>query len=295
VTREARVAAQAKVNLALRVLARESSGYHQLETLFLRLALADDVVVRVGVRGRSLDVRGADLGAPERNLAWRAAVAYGDATGWPEGFAVEVEKRIPVGGGLGGGSADAAAVLRALDALSPRPLGAGGVLALAGALGSDVPFLAGDRAYALAWGRGERLLALPTLPERAAILVVPPFGVATGEAYGWLAAERGDASPFPWTHDARVLATWDGAASISANDFEGPVFARHPALRAALDVLRALPGVAVARMSGSGSTLFGILGADDEASGRPVALPRDWGVVRTRTASRVSSVTTDAR
>ncbi|HVE79723.1 MAG TPA: hypothetical protein VNA89_12700 [Gemmatimonadaceae bacterium] len=289
-SREARLAAQAKVNLALRVLAREGSGYHQLETLFLRLMLADDVIVRVGVSGRSLDVRGAELGAPELNLAWRAGLAYADATGWPDAFAIELEKRIPVGGGLGGGSADAAAVLRALDALSPRPLGTPGVLALAGRLGADVPFLAADRPYALAWGRGERLLALPTLPERAVLLVVPPFGVATADAYAWLAAEREQtATPFPWTHDARALATWDGAASISANDFEGPVVARHPALRGALDLLRAVPGVALARMSGSGSTLFAVAAADADAPARLDGLPRDWRVVTTRTASRVSA------
>src|SRR3982751_6289548 len=125
-TRVARVRAQAKINLFLRVLARESSGYHQIETLFCRLALGDDVTVRVGVRGRSLDCNGAlpseGLGPVEQNLAWRAAVAYADAASWPIDFAIEIEKRIPVGGGLGGGSADAGAVLRALDALAPSPL-----------------------------------------------------------------------------------------------------------------------------------------------------------------------------
>src|SRR5262245_16387174 len=123
----ARTVAQAKVNLFLRVLAREASGYHQLETLFCRLELGDDVVVRVGVDGRSLDCVGEaippeGLGPTERNLAWRAAVAYADATGWPNDWAIEIAKRIPVGGGLGGGSADAGAVLRCLNRLAPSPL-----------------------------------------------------------------------------------------------------------------------------------------------------------------------------
>ena len=106
----ARVAAQAKVNLLLRVLAREQSGYHSIETVFLRIGLTDDVVVRADddVHGRSIDCAGeampeSGLGAPDENLAYRAAIAYASATGWPAGFAIEIVKRIPVGAGLGGG------------------------------------------------------------------------------------------------------------------------------------------------------------------------------------------------
>ena len=94
--RMAAVVAQAKINLFLRILAREHSGFHQLETLFQRLELGDDVRVRVGVPGRALDCRGADVGPVERNLAWRVAVGYAEATGWPEGFSIEIDKRIPV-------------------------------------------------------------------------------------------------------------------------------------------------------------------------------------------------------
>ena len=125
--RSARVTAQAKVNLALRILAREGSGYHQLETVFCRVDLGDRVTVRTGMRGRSLDCAGArmpaeGLGPVERNLAWRAAVAFAEAAGWPSGFAIELEKEVPTGGGLGGGSADAGAVRRALNAVAPAPL-----------------------------------------------------------------------------------------------------------------------------------------------------------------------------
>jgi len=145
------VSAPAKVNLRLRILAREASGYHQLETIFLRLELADVVRVR-RARTRSLDVSGAatddGLGPTERNLAWRAAVAYGEAAGGHDGWAIELEKRIPVGGGLGGGSSDAAAVLRALDAMAVRPLGESRLLAIAATLGADVPFLTSTSACA---------------------------------------------------------------------------------------------------------------------------------------------------
>src|ERR671923_2093268 len=144
--REARVLAQAKINLFLRVLAREASGYHSIETLFLRLDLGDVVRVRVGSGvERAVHCHGpvcpADgLGPAERNLAYRAAVAYADATGWPRSFAIDIEKNIPVGGGLGGGSADAGAVLRLLDAMAPRPAGPG-LVELAASLGADVPFM----------------------------------------------------------------------------------------------------------------------------------------------------------
>ena len=97
-SRTARVEAQAKINLFLRILSREPGGYHQLETLFQRVALADSVTVRMGDGGRSLDCRGADTGPVEKNLAWRAAVAFAQATGGPANFQIEIEKRIPVGG-----------------------------------------------------------------------------------------------------------------------------------------------------------------------------------------------------
>ena len=135
--REATVAAQAKLNLFLRVLAREDSGYHQIETLFCRIALADEVTVRVLPSGRSVESHGqwvpaGGLGPPDKNLAWRAAAAYAEVTGFPAGFHISIEKRIPVGAGLGGGSADAGAVLRALNALNPRPLPSADLLPIAG-------------------------------------------------------------------------------------------------------------------------------------------------------------------
>ncbi|HZF66876.1 MAG TPA: hypothetical protein VEZ47_02440 [Gemmatirosa sp.] len=223
--RAASVVAQAKVNLFLRVLAREAGGHHQLETLFQRLELGDDVRVRVDVAGRALDCRGADVGPTEGNLAWRAALAYADATGWPEGFAIEVDKHIPTGGGLGGGSADAGAVLRCLDALAPRPLGAHALLGLAAPLGADVPFLTADAPLALAWGRGERMLALPPLPERHAHLALFDEGVSTADAFARLAerrAARGE-RPRPIVWSLERLARWDDVALVATNDFEDVV------------------------------------------------------------------------
>lgn len=274
-----RVAAQAKVNLRLRVLARETSGFHQLETLFLRIALADDVLVRVTGGARALDVVGdADprqLGPTERNLAWRAAEAYASATGWPAGYAIEIAKRIPVGGGLGGGSADAGAVLRALDAMAPAPVGEPALLALAAGLGADVPFLASTSPFALAWGRGERLLALAAPDAREVLLVLPPFAVNTAEAYGWLDAAHessAGADESAGVLDAGALADWAAIERLAANDFEPVVAARHPSIGEILARLRAL-GCAPAMLSGSGSTVFGVL-----PSAMRVDVPRFEGV-----------------
>ena len=295
-SREARVAAQAKVNLLLRVLAREQSGFHSIETIFLRLDLADDVVVRAGdvVRGRTLDCHGegidaASLGPPERNLAFRAAVAYREATGWPGAFAIELTKRIPVGGGLGGGSADAGAVLRALDALSPNPLG-GRLVELASALGSDVPFLTLDSPMALAWARGERLFPLPVLTPRPVVLVVPAFHVLTSEAYGWLASERGSYTPRGLVLRQSDADTWEGVTQLAMNEFASVVGSRHPEIVAHVEALRR-GGALLALMSGSGSTVFGVFG--DEAVARRAMAANVTGsarVVLTRSAARVARV-----
>jgi 4-diphosphocytidyl-2-C-methyl-D-erythritol kinase len=290
----ARVEAQAKVNLRLKILAREASGFHQLETLFLRLALADTVRVRRTAGTRSLDVAGlsetSDIGPVERNLAWRAADAYLDAVRWPGGFAIELEKRIPIGGGLGGGSADAGAVLRALDAIAPSPLGEPALLRLAATLGADVPFLASEHAYALGWGRGERLLALPAPPARRVVLLVPPFAVNTAAAYGWLTEARAAAAG-PATAagvlDLMALGDWEALAGLARNDFEPVVAAHRPEIAQLVAGLRAA-GCSPAMMSGSGSVVFGILAADAEKC--LLTLSAASSAMMTSTATRVEPV-----
>ncbi|MGA0920638.1 MAG: 4-(cytidine 5'-diphospho)-2-C-methyl-D-erythritol kinase [Gemmatimonadaceae bacterium] len=284
----ARVEAQAKINLSLRILAQEQSGYHQLETLFARIDLADTVEVALDPRDRAIVVEGADVGPPEQNLAYRAAVAFLEATRWATGFRIRVVKRIPVGGGLGGGSADAGAVLRILNTLAPHPLSPAALLTIAVRLGADVPFLAVEAPVALAWGRGERLLALPPLPSRELLLVVPPFGVNTGAAFGWVAAQRqGEPISAPAPLAADDLARWDRIVPLAANDFEGAVGAHHPAIGSCLDALRAA-GATIARLSGSGSTVFGVF--DGEAPTTLPGLPDGTRILPTRVVPRVASV-----
>ncbi|HSH44950.1 MAG TPA: 4-(cytidine 5'-diphospho)-2-C-methyl-D-erythritol kinase, partial [Longimicrobiales bacterium] len=252
------LAAPAKVNLTLRVLEREPSGYHALQTLFCRLALADQVEVALedepGVR---LRVEGAEdqpppnLGPPAENLVVRAAGAFLEAAGIEQGLRIRLQKRIPHGGGLGGGSSDAASTLLALDSLLPGLVSPERMEGVAATLGSDVPFFLSGAPLAWAQGRGERLTPLPALPPRPVVLAVPPFRVATPAAYGWLDRDRtGREVPSPLTGPP---ADWAALEDGAVNDFERSVYRRHPELRALRDRLRRSDAL-VALLSGSGST-----------------------------------------
>jgi len=299
------VAAHAKVNLRLRVLGREASGYHSLETVFLRLALRDEVELRPGEPGIRLEIQeepgplsrlgGAGRSVPTGagNLCWRAAEAYGRALGEAPALDILLRKRLPAGAGLGGGSADAAAVLRGLEVLHDGALGAVRLLAIAGELGSDVPFAVADAAAALGWERGRRLLPLPAPEPRPLLLLVPDFRVPTAEAFGWLdrAREAGEAGG-PGRRggpgaillpSAERLANWEELAGLARNDFEDVLFDRHPRLRGWRDELAAA-GARPALLSGSGSALFGVFADEDSRDAAAARLEddEDLAVIRTR-------------
>ncbi len=291
-SRAGRVVAQAKINLMLRVLARESSGYHQIETLFARIELGDLVTVRTTTGARSLRCEGpaasgAAVGPAERNLAWRAAEAYAAATGFPAGFEIDIDKRIPVGAGLGGGSADAGAVLRILNAMAPAPLPASQLLVLAAALGADVPFLTAESPLALAWGRGERMLMLEPLAARDVLLALPAFPIATAEAFRWVSEGIGWRTAQPFAIETDALRSWAGVSVIAGNDFEQPVAMRHPQVAELSRVLTAA-GARIAQLSGSGSTVFGVFDAPPDRLALEASLP--CPAAYTRTATRVVAV-----
>lgn len=292
-TASAHVAAQAKINLFLDVLERDPSGYHSLETAFLRIELADDVTVRE-TPGRTLDVSGpalpaGGLGPTEKNLAYRAATAYADATGWPSGFAIELVKRIPAGAGLGGGSADAGAVLRTLDALSPNPLGAR-LPEVGAALGADVPFMTIEEPMALGSGRGDRLKPIPALEPRAIVLAVPPFAISTADAYAWLDSDRAALSARSRTGLAEPMATWDDAAASAHNEFAAVVARRHPEIAGLTERFRAA-GASIALLAGSGSTVFGVF--DTPPNIASLGFDGTVRVITTWTSDRVERVTVD--
>lgn len=258
----ASIVAQAKLNLHLKVLSREESGFHSIETIFHRIDLGDEISLRVTDGDRSIDVKGADAGAAESNLAFRAAAAYAARAGWPRGFRIELNKRIPVGAGMGGGSADAAAVLRLLDSLASKPMGSHALMHIAASLGADVPFLASSAVMALAWGRGDRVLALAPLPRQDVILMTPDFAVSTADAYSWLDDDRRGRAVAPAEASSLMdfarFSGWRGIADFAQNDFEAVVVRRHPALAAMLAELRTSRAI-FSGMTGSGSTIFGVL------------------------------------
>ncbi|MEP6509385.1 MAG: 4-(cytidine 5'-diphospho)-2-C-methyl-D-erythritol kinase [Gemmatimonadales bacterium] len=278
----ARIAAQAKINLHLRVFGREENGYHSIETVFHRIDLSDDLLFEATEQGRSIDVDGIDAGPAEQNLAFRAASAYSTRAGWPRGFRIELTKKIPVGAGLGGGSADAGAVLRVLDSLAPNPLGKDALIEIAASLGSDIPFLASDAVMAFAWGRGERMMSFDPLPSYDLLLMTPPFSVSTADAYRWLDEDRATSTtpavaggdpmprdaPTPLMISPRAFSTWQEIIRFARNDFEEPVIARHPKIAGYIERLRHSQAI-FAQMTGSGSTIFGVLNSPPNYSRVP--------------------------
>lgn len=273
----ARLEAPAKVNLRLRILAREESGYHALETLFCALSLHDTVEVRlVEEPGVALTVHGGvETGPPQRNLVVRAAERFHAVLGRPAALRIELTKRIPSAAGLGGGSSDAAATLRALNALHGEPFSRAELLQMAIELGSDVPFFLCGSTLALAWGRGERLLALPPLPARPVLVAHPGVAMPTADAFRRVAELRGGSYlPEAFALDAERLSGWPGVAALAENDFEAPALERVPVLA---EVKAALleAGATVALLAGSGASMFGVF---PEAEARDAAAERVEGL-----------------
>jgi 4-diphosphocytidyl-2-C-methyl-D-erythritol kinase len=257
-----RVPAFAKVNLRLDVLARRADGYHELRTIFQSISLHDTLHVE---RSRKPSIELQVLGnptlaaAPQReNLVWRAAHAFLREAKPSGGLRITLQKRIPAGRGLGGGSSDAAAVLAALLRLrlNKQRIAGERLLAIAAGLGADVPFfLFGGRA--LGTSRGDEIYPLPDV-KRQALLVVSPRDIAvnTRDAYGWLdrTLTKDSGNSKLWGFCALCWSLRGGGLS---NDFESVVFKRHPRLaRIRRDLLRA--GAAEASLAGSGSAVFGI-------------------------------------
>lgn len=245
-----RVRAFAKINLSLRVLGTRADGYHELRTVFQSIALHDTLTVRRTRGPFALTVGDADGSVPSnrRNLVWRAAAALWRSArrrGAPRGVAIHLVKRIPVQAGLGGGSSDAAAALRALARI--WRIDAGAVRSAAARLGADVPFFL-EGGTVLGLERGDVLFPLIDRPRVWVVLVVPAFGVSTPEAFGWWAA----------AHRKHVRRAYDVQPKWSGvNDLQGPVAAHH---REITRIVRALTrtGAHLAAMSGSGSAVFGL-------------------------------------
>jgi 4-diphosphocytidyl-2-C-methyl-D-erythritol kinase len=270
----------AKVNRSLVVLGKRPDGYHELDTVFQAVGLTDRLTFEESDL-LTLDVDDPSVPGGAENLVLRAARALGETAGIRPRAAITLEKRIPSGGGLGGGSSDAAVTLLALSALWELDLPLELLSRVGGQLGSDVPFfLHGGTARGL--GRGERILPLEDLPPQAVVLVMPPFPVSTPEVFRRLEAPE-------W--DGRAGEEPGAGSAPDRNALEPAAEALFPALR---DVREALEraGATRARLSGSGSTVFGLfpdLAAAVEATRRLDGLPTGSAVRVVSTLTREES------
>jgi len=259
--------AHAKVNLFLRVISTRQDGYHEIESLVVPISLADRIVVRPAEELR-VEIVGEPAFSPGGlNLALVAALALADACAEAGGALVEIEKRIPVAGGLGGGSADAAATLLALNELWGCEVDAATLEQIGERIGSDVPAML-SRESVLMGGRGERL-APAKVPPFHWVLIRLGFGVRSPDAYRWWDEDGGGTGPDP---DRLLAAAAAGDAEalgpLLFNDLERPVAARHPEIgEAARGLIES--GALGAIMSGSGSSVIGL--ARDEAHARELA------------------------
>jgi 4-diphosphocytidyl-2-C-methyl-D-erythritol kinase len=323
-----RVRAFAKINLGLKVLGKRPDGYHEIQTIYQTVALHDRLEILLrrpsdrGTRRAREDVQivCADPAVPSgpQNLVHKACKLWKRARKFRGAIEVRLQKRIPIGGGLGGGSSDAAATILGLERLTGDRLDAPSRFKLAARLGSDVPlFLCGGRV--LGCGRGEKVYPLEDLPRRNCLVVFPGFSVSTAEAYQAVAAleacpvrerrrrslpgQASTAATAKWpTTDLSLRLTrvtkapriydFGGRPQFSLegwgpaeNDFERVAFARWPELaRLKRRLIRA--GAETASLTGSGSAVYAIFASARQLDRALRLVPAGWQVFRTRTLTR---------
>ena len=252
-----------KINLTLAVTGLRQDGYHLLETVMHPVSIYDEVFVEPGA-GLNLSVDCPQLTGDRKNLAWRAAEEFFCRAGIKPGVNIRLRKKIPLGAGMGGGSADAAAVLDQLNRLYGEPLNREQLAGAALELGADVPFFLGD-GPALATGVGECLSPVPALPDCLLVICKPPFSISTREAYMLFdQSGRDDGRRFAGLFAALQAGDIKGVACNMFNQLEGPVVNRYPQVG---EVKKKLLGFGAlgAGMTGSGSAVFGIFAEETMA------------------------------
>jgi 4-diphosphocytidyl-2-C-methyl-D-erythritol kinase len=261
--REVRIPAFAKINLRLDILGKRSDGYHELRTVFQTVSLNDELRLRASKRpGIELKIHGNEILSREpfqKNLVYRAVDALRRELKIRSGVEIELKKTIPAGRGLGGGSSDAAAALLGYLRLMGKKLATAQLMEIGASLGADVPFfLFGGRALGV--NKGDEIYPLPDIAKRVVLIVSPrDIHVPTQDAYRWVKAK-----PLALTKPASnrklfefCALCWSAQGSGLSNDFEGPVFRRHPRLgRIKRELLQR--GAIEASLAGSGSAVFGI-------------------------------------
>lgn len=250
----------AKINLSLRILGKRPDGFHEIETRLVRLAFGDTVEIEHLGAGTQVAFTCSDPTVPsdESNLAFKALRAFESRTGQQSSWRIHLEKRIPHGAGLGGGSSNAATILRAANDLTGSPLSLPQLLEIAAQIGSDVPCFLLDSPAADGTGRGE-IVQPAAFPQRLpVVLIKPPFPIPTPWAYKQWAGSK----EIPGVLYAPQLCEW----GAMVNDLERPVFQKYLLLPALKNWLLEHGEVRAALMSGSGSTMFAITDTDVQAA-----------------------------
>ncbi len=281
--REVRLPAFAKINLRLEILGKRADGYHELRTIFQTITLHDELRLRAAkLRGIRLSIKGNESlsqEASQKNLVYLAVETLQRELRIRGGVEIELRKKIPAGRGLGGGSSDAAAALVGYLRLTGRKLPQSRLLEIAASLGADVPFfLLGGRALGI--GRGDEICPLPDIQKQTFLVVSPrDIHVPTPDAYRWAKARAlPSATLTKRAADPKLLEfcalCWSTQGSSLSNDFERPVFQRHPRLgRIKRGLLQ--KGATEASLAGSGSAVFGIFPSPALARRAAVGFPHD--------------------
>ncbi|MGB2599991.1 MAG: 4-(cytidine 5'-diphospho)-2-C-methyl-D-erythritol kinase [Candidatus Omnitrophota bacterium] len=256
--------APAKINLYLKVLSKRDDGYHQIETLLERVSLADRLSVEEAEGSTVIVCNKPDVPTGPGSLMDRTVQLFRKETGKDLHFDVKLEKNIPIGAGLGGGSSDAAALLRGMNELAGSPLEKDSLLRISGELGADIPFFMSDSRFAYGKGRGDIIQAVDAPLEIWHVLVTPPFEVSTKDTYNKVSA-------FSLTNDKgvdRIFTAFLDGKDISAiaenlcNDLQAVTLRNFPALGQVFSELEK-EGAKGVLLSGSGSTVFGIFSRED--------------------------------
>jgi 4-diphosphocytidyl-2-C-methyl-D-erythritol kinase len=271
-----RARALGKINLHLEILGRRPDGYHDLRTIFQSIALHDTLIIEPWEGPFTIVCDDASVPVDRSNLVWRAAEAAAGAWGRPlAGLRVTLEKRVPAQSGLGGGSADAMATLRALAHLWRVDIDADALAALGAPLGADVAFFAFGGTMAGS-GRGDVLSPAPDLPEQALVILRPFFGVGTADAYRWVAESRSASGAGAAAAGGRPEG-WPPTLAHYRNDFEPVVAARHPLIATLAADLREA-GARLALLSGSGSAVAGMFADPVAAAAASASIAARRGV-----------------
>lgn len=261
-----RLNAPAKINLHLKVLGIRLDGYHNIVSIFQAIDLSDKIIMCSLKEENALEIQG-DFDCPPSQTTIHAAVqAFRKDTGWKCGLSIRIDKQIPAGAGMGGGSSDAASVLRGLNFASGKNLCADHLSALASVVGSDVPFFLGT-CCALVEGRGEHLLPVTPRTDFHVVVVFPGFSVSTKTAFRLLDNMVAENGGFPEYHETRLVEQYleyPHENWFFTNDFQTSLSPAFPVFRDLNEILKG-EGADFTSLSGSGSTVFGVFKNQDLA------------------------------